>query len=828
VTTRYCPACRFRNSDASHFCSNCGGPLSDPSEDATATIDPAEGRLASGTVFAGRYLILEELGRGGMGQVYRAIDKTIDDEIALKMIRPEIAAEGGTLERFGRELKIARRIVHKNVGRMHDLAEDRGYYFITMEYIPGQDLKGLIRQTGRLTVSKALSLAKQICQGLGEAHRLGIVHRDLKPGNIMIDREGNARIMDFGIALSFTGDKARGDGRCVGTPAYMSPEQLEGKDIDRRADIYALGILIFEMVTGRRPFAGETLATLALKRKHEPTPDPLELNPQIPAALARVIMRCLEPDREKRFPDAETLLAELERIEAGLSAEERSDTGRAPRAEGSRSTRRWPLRIGGALGFLAVAAAIAILLGRGGTIDSIAVMPFELAAAGADAEYLSEGITENIISRLAVLPSLKKVIALNSVFRYKGRTVDPQTVGRELAVDALLISRVTRRGEEISLIVELIRVRDGSRIWGRQIPFRLSELLSVQGQIANSITDELRLNITGEERRRMSRSSTTIYQAFYAYTEGRYFWNKRTPADIRQAIAHFERAIQIDPQYALAYAGLAQAYCVLPDYGGIAPNEAYPQAKSYAFQALKIDDKQAQARVALAQIYRRFDWNWAAARAEFELAIRYDPNDASAHHWYGYDLMCVGRHDEAIRQYVRARELDPYSLVIARNYGQALYRAKRYDEAMDVLKTALQSTPEFGFLHFYIGKIHMSQGRYQDALREFQTEKELSKGWSHQIDPWIGVVYVRMGQPQEARKILDQQLELRKRRFISPTLLAILYFELGQKEQGFEMLDKAYEEHDHETRQLRIETAFDSVRSDPRFIADLKKMGLGD
>lgn len=800
--------------------------MSDPGEDATATIDQPGAQLASGSVFANRYLIIEELGRGGMGQVYRAIDKLIEDEVALKLIRPEIADDKRTLERFSQELKIARKVVHKNVGRMHDLAEDRGNHFITMEYIPGQDLKALIRQTGRLTVSKALSLAKQVCQGLAEAHRLGIVHRDLKPGNIMIDREGNARIMDFGLALSGTGGKARGLIGFVGTPAYMSPEQLEGQEVDRRTDIFALGIILFEMLTGRRPYAGETPATIALKQKTNP-PDPLKLNPQIPAPLARAILRCLEPDRDRRFPNAETLLAELERIEARLSDEE-GTVGEAiskPRDSGWRKS--WTIRIVGVMAVLAVAAAVFLILSGRGAIGSIAVLPFEVSAAGPDTEYLSEGITEGVIGRLTLLPSLKKVIALSSVFRYKGKSVDPQTVGRELDVDAVLVNRLIRRGEEISLLVELMRVRDNSRIWGRQFPYRVADLFSVQEQIVSSITEELRLNLTGEERSRMVRSYTESYEAFYAYTQGRYFWNKRTAEDIQRAITHFERAVQIDPNYALAYAGLSYAYCVLPDYENFPPNEAYPKAREYALRALQIDAKLAQARVALAQIHRRYDWNWAAAEAEYKLAIEYDPNDALAHHWYGYDLMNMGRYDEALKEIRRARELDPYSLVINRNLGQALFRAKRYDEALKVLQETLRTAPSFGYLHFYIGEIYMVTGRFEEALQEFQAEEKLQKSWAPRIEVWIGVTYFKLGQREKTQETLDRLLERRKQIFVSPTLMAILYFTLGRNDEGFRMLEEACDEHDSEIRQLRTDPVFDSIRNDPRYPPLLKRAGLG-
>ena len=377
--------------------------------------------------------------------------------------RPEIAADGRTLERFSHELKTVRKIIHKNVGRMHDLAEDRGSHYITMEYISGQDLKGLIRQTGRLTVSKAMSLAKQICAGLAEAHRLGIVHRDLKPGNIMIDREGNARIMDFGLALSFAGGQPAPGLGLVGTPAYMSPEQLEGLEVDPRTDVYALGVLLFEMLTGRRPFAGDTPAALAQKHKSEFPPDPLELNPQIPPSLSRLILRCLEKAREKRPSDAAEILSELDRIESDISTEEMFAPVAAAKPEKSKPRRVGRPALGAFLVLAAAAAAIAILGGRGGIIESIAVLPFETqhpaVAEGPESDYLSEGITEGIISRLTLLPSLKKVIAMSSVLRYRGKTADPQTG-----------TIPTRRvGEEFEAAVEVPTSGKGFSFTGRAV-----------------------------------------------------------------------------------------------------------------------------------------------------------------------------------------------------------------------------------------------------------------------------------------------------------------------------------------------------------------------
>ncbi len=413
------------------------------------------------------------------------------------------------------------------------------------------------------------------------------------------------------------------------------------------------------------------------------------------------------------------------------------------------------------------------------------------------------------------------------MFRYKGKTVDPQTVGRELGVDAVLVNRISHRAEEVSLIVELIRVRDNSRLWGGRYPYRAADVFTVQEQIVSSITEGLRLNLTGEERRRMVRSYTDNYEAFYAYTQGRYFWNKRTAEDIQKAITHFERAVQLDPNYALAYAGLSYAYCVLPDYANVPPNTAYTKAKENALRALQIDPKLAQARIALAQLHRRYDWDWAAAEAEYKLALEYDPNDALAHHWYGYDLMNMSRYDEGIKEIRRARELDPFSLVINRNLGQALFRAKRYDEALTVLRDTLRTAPTFNYLHFYIGEVYLNTGKLQEALQEFQAEKTLQKSWAPRIDVWIGIAYFKLGQRDKTREILDGLLELRKQGFVPPTLLAILYFTLGRNDEGFRMLDEACDEHDSEIRQLRTDPAFDSIRGDPKVSTDPETRGAG-
>ncbi len=842
-----CPKCQTVNPDNSRFCNHCATPLP-PSEDISAihtkTLQVPVVEVSRGTIFAKRYEFIEELGKGGMGSVHKVFDNKIKEEVALKLLNPDIASDERTIARFSNELKFARKIIHKNVCRMFDLNEEEGMHYITMEYVPGEDLKSMLRMTKQLSVGTAIRVVKQVCEGLVEAHKHGVVHRDLKPGNIMIDREGKVRIMDFGIARSAESEGITREGRMVGTPEYMSPEQVDGVEADHRSDIYSLGAVLFETLTGRQPYEGESSLSIALKHKTDPTPDPKELNDLIPEKLTRVIMKCMEKNREQRYQSAEELLSDLTAIEKGLTSAEWEIPKRKPKTRRPKTQRpktkkiksrkidlakmKTPLVYGGvALSLIVlIVVGIYLILGAGGEIDSIAVLPFENIHADPNTEYLSDGITERIISKLAQLPQLKKVIARSSVFQYKGQQIDPQEVGQELGVDAVLVSQMSRRGDELTISVELMRVSDNSRIWGQQYTRNISEIFSVQDEITNSITDNLQLSLTGEEMERMTRRYTDNSEAFVAYSKGRYFWNKRTEEDLWMAIDYFEQALRVDPNYALAHTGLSHAYLLLPEYGTYPPKEAYPKVRENALRALEIDDMLAEAYVSMAQVKWRYDFDLDGALREYQRAIELDPNYAMAHHWYAYDLMCLGRHEESIREIRKAHELDPLSLVINKNLGQVLYRARRYGEATVALNRTLEMNPDFSYTHFHLGSIYLQKQRYDDALTEFQTERDLARGWRTPVEAWIGITYAEMGDRVRAQEILDELLRRSEEMYISSTLVAILYFSLGDNDQGFRMLDKAHQNYDSWLRLLKVEPIFDKVRNDPRFEEALRRRGF--
>ena len=793
------------------------------------------------------YRIEEHLGGGGMGVVYRAVDLRLGRNVAIKFLPPGLMRDNQALERFQREARAASALNHPNICTIHEIDEADGQSFIVMECLAGQTLKHFITDKP-LPNNRIIEITIQIADALDAAHERGIIHRDLKPANIFLTNRGQAKVLDFGLAklianprrvaegvgvytlaTEATGRDLTSTGAAVGTVAYMSPEQARGEELDVRTDLYSLGAVLYEMATGRvASGVGTTAVVFEAILNRTPVPA-TRLNVDLLPDLGWIIVKLLEKDRRLRYQSAAELRADLGRVKRD------SESARVSAAVVPHSGRtRW--RMPALLATVGCVLLITLLafgprawrqLRPGGStsarIHSIAVLPFANTGADPNIEYLADGMADAIIGGLSRVPELR-VMARSTVFSYKGKEANAQKVGQELNVDAVLTGRVAQRGDILTIQADLVSVADGSELWGQKYNRRVADLLNVQEDISREIYENLRPRLTGQATLLLAKHYTDSPEAYQLYLQGLYYRNKWTEVGLTKAIDYFKQAAERDPNYALAYAGLADAYNFLGDAGYVAPKQVRQDATLAATQALKIDDALPEAHISLALVREAYDWDWSGAETEFKRALELDPNSATAHQWYGNFLIRLGRLAEARAELTKALELDPLSLPINVSVGQQLYFARQYEPAIQQLKKTLELDPNFVLAQRGLEAAYAQSGMYKEAIAERQ--RLLTLSGNPDLAVAIGEDYRKSGYSGVLQGSLEGLKEVSKERYVPPYHVAQIYARLADKQQTLAWLEQAFNERDSQVTYMKVEPAFDEIRSDARFQQLLHRLAM--
>ncbi len=770
----------------------------------------------------GHYKILAPIGAGGMGEVYLARDARLERQVAIKVLPAQFTRDAERLQRFVREAQAASALNHPNIITIHEIGTAAGaLQFIVTEFIDGQTLRQRLGGA-KLPPMEALDLAVQMAGALKAAHACGIVHRDIKPENVMVRPDGLVKVLDFGLAKLTerrpTAHSADVDtqapteflartepGTVMGTPAYMSPEQARGLEVDARTDIFSLGTMLYEMLAGCRPFTGATLSDLLVALLDREPPPLTQLAPDVPAPLAESVAKALVKDRAARYQTMAEFLLELERHKLRLGFEaELARSGSS--ASGPPSTRR--------------SAAPAARRARK-TIDALAVLPLINVSADPEAEYLSDGLTESLINNLSRLPRLR-VMARATIFRYKGRgELDPRTVGSELDVRAVLTGRVLHRGDQLIIKVELVSTDDGAQLWGEQYQRPFSDIFTLEDEMAREISANLRPRLSGAQKKRLAKPAATNAAAYQLYLQGRHHLNKWTAEGFQKALEYLQQAVAADPQFALAHAGLSDALSDLCTRGHVAAHEYFPKAKAAALRAVALDNTLAEAHCALAKALHYYDWNWPAAEREYKLALKLNPNHTLILIQYSMFLVGQERFAEALRTANRAQELDPLSSYVSLVRGWLLWLSQQDELCIQQGQKLVELEPGFYGGHWLIAVTYFQQGRYAEALPAYQQANSL--GNTPQLKVGLARVSAALGQPEQAQQVIA---ELQRQPHVPSYYLAEIHAEMNDLEQAFAWLERAYEERDSHLVNLKLDRCFDKLRGDQRYASLVRRIGL--
>lgn len=819
-----------------------------------------------------------------MGEVYLANDTQLRRQVAIKLLPVEFTDNKTRLSRFEHEAYAASSLNHPNILTIHEIGQQDGQHYIATEYVEGESLRQRLTR-GHLDVRELLGIAAQVADALSAAHEAGIVHRDIKPENVMVrHRDGYVKVLDFGLAKAAKDSVAKQPaidqeaptrtrifktepGMVVGTASYMSPEQARGLALDARSDIWSLGVMLYEMASGRLPFQGPTTTDVLSVILHKEPPSLLLHSEDMPAELERIVEKALAKDREERYQVIKDMALDLRRLKQRLEMDVELERSISP-DEGARhiadrlslaggpvsatpqtsaastssiratqtaatadhllgriqSHKRAALLVLTILVLATVVAAFSYLYyhkSSSQAISSIAVLPFANGIGDPNMDYLSDGISESLINALAQLPGLK-VIARGSVFKYKGREIDPEEVARALGVQAVVIGRVAQRSDQLQISAEMVDARDNTHMWGEQYSRKATDLQAVQEEMAHTIAGKLRLRLTAAEEQQLYKRATQNSEAYQLYLNGLFFRRKGGIENSKSALDYYTEAVKLDPNFSQAYAGVADAYRYLGAFGVLDPKDALARAKTAVAKALETDETLAEAHVALA-IINGDSWDWAGAEREFRRAIELNPNLADAHHRFAAYLSNTERHTEAFAENARAQELDPLRVTIKADGGARLYWARRYDEAIEKLQEAIRLEPDNGYAHVYLGYTYATKGMYAQAVEEYRKQISID-GETASTQIFLGYALAKSGRTDEAKTILNKLKNTKE--YVSPAELSILYAGLGDKEAALASLERAYQTQDPQMQYLKIDPHRDSLRSDARFQDLLRRVGL--